>query len=257
MANKKIAQASEMIKNMKIYDVQGITVKISEDENGEDEIFIIPAPKDARLDTCDTEVNEHSKQKNKEEIKQDARMARYAAEAADIRENAIGFGQVMGRIMFLRALGCQVNIAYLEKQKFCIPYLIHVDGEVIYSADQKQAEEEERRIEELKEQANDDFEPEEDGQPEEMLNAEGTETERPRRLVLTCKYLSELCDIKEWYTKGSFEEYTKLMEIEKKKEVSLEDIAKAAYDIYMHSDEAKLEDITETLLQTMQVNYVD
>ena len=133
--------------------------------------------------------------------------------------------------------------------------MIHVDGEVIYSVDQEQAEE--RRIEELKEQVDDDFEPEETEQPEEIPDAEDTEMEQPRRLVLTCKHLSELCDVKGWYTQGTFEDYMKLLEIEKKKEVNLEDIARAAYDICMHSKNARLEDITEILLQTMQVKYVD
>lgn len=112
-------------------------------------------------------------------------------------------------------------------------------------------------LDDQKEQAEDGFVLTEEAE-ESQNNNNAVELEYvSRRLILHCEGLADLCKEKRWYTKGTADQYAKLLQIEDKENVTLKDAVEAAQDIHKHSSRGTLEEIMEAILCSLKAYYID
>lgn len=112
-------------------------------------------------------------------------------------------------------------------------------------------------LDDQKEQAEDGFVLTEEAE-ESQNNNNAVELEYvSRRLILRCEGLADLCKEKQWYTKGTADQYAKLLQIEDKENVTLKDAVEAAQDIHKHSSRGTLEEIMEAILCNLKAYYID
>nr|DAN92636.1 MAG TPA: hypothetical protein [Caudoviricetes sp.] len=112
-------------------------------------------------------------------------------------------------------------------------------------------------LDDQKEQAEDGFVLTEEAE-ESQNNNNAVELEYvSRRLILRCEGLADLCKEKQWYTKGTADQYAKLLQIEDKENVTLKDAVEAAQDIHKHSSRGTLEEIMEAILCRLKAYYID
>ncbi len=110
-------------------------------------------------------------------------------------------------------------------------------------------------LDDQKEQAEDEFMPTE-GAEEIQSNNSVTGLEfTPRRLNLRCEGLADLCKERQWYTRGTAEQYAKLLQIEDKENITLKDAVEVAQDIHKHSSRGTLEEIMEAVLRHLKAYY--
>lgn len=69
-----------------------------------------------------------------------------------------------------------------------------------------------------------------------MINIEDIKANCKERRVLYTSDLRELCIKNKWYTNGSNEDYNKLFDSIRKKEITSDMITDIAFDIFQHSD---------------------
>lgn len=112
-------------------------------------------------------------------------------------------------------------------------------------------------LDDQKEQAEDGFVLTEEAE-ESQNNNNAAELEYvSHRLILRCEGLADLCKEKQWYTKGTADQYAKLLRIEDKENVTLKDAVEAAQDIHKHSSRGTLEEIMEAILCSLKAYYID
>lgn len=112
-------------------------------------------------------------------------------------------------------------------------------------------------LDDQKEQAEDGFVLTEEAEESQNNNNEVELEYVPRRLILRCEGLVDLCKEKRWYTKGTADQYAKLLQIEDKENVTLKDAVEAAQDIHKHSSRGTLEEIMEAILCSLKAYYID
>lgn len=114
------------------------------------------------------------------------------------------------------------------------------------TAEEKEAAEE-QYIDELKEQVEDEFIPEEDQAPKYELND----------MCLQYRDLVELVLERGWYDKATTQQWNMFVPIAGcKHDVTLRDVAEHACNICNHSSNANLATVIETLLQNLEVKNV-
>lgn len=114
------------------------------------------------------------------------------------------------------------------------------------TAEEKEAAEE-QHIDELKEQVEDEFVPEEDQTPKYELND----------MCLQYRDLVGLVLEKGWYDKATPQQWNMFVPIAGcKHDVTLRDVAEHACNICNHSSNANLADVIENLLQNLEVKNV-
>lgn len=114
------------------------------------------------------------------------------------------------------------------------------------TAEEKEAAEE-QHIDELKEQVEDEFVPEEDQAPKYELND----------MCLQYRDLVGLVLERGWYDKATTQEWNMLVPIAGcKHDVTLRDVAEHACNICNHSSNANLADVIEALLQNLEVKNI-
>jgi len=117
-------------------------------------------------------------------------------------------------------------------------------------------------LDDQKEEAEDEFVPTEDAQAEQAeISQDNNSTVGlefvSRRLILRCEGLADLCKERQWYTKGTAEQYAKLLQIEDKENATLKDAVEAAQDIHEHSSRGTLEEIMEAVLRNLKAYYIE
>lgn len=112
-------------------------------------------------------------------------------------------------------------------------------------------------LDDQKEQAEDGFVLTEEAEESQNNNNEVELEYVSRRLILRCEGLADLCKEKQWYTKGTADQYAKLLQIEDKENVTLKDAVEAAQDIHKHSSRGTLEEIMEAILCSLKAYYID
>lgn len=114
-------------------------------------------------------------------------------------------------------------------------------------------------IDDLKGQTEEEFVPEEAEDQSTDLNEPETTTAQnlQMNMFLRCEGLGELCQSRNWYTKGNAEEYAKLLQIEDEEDVTLKDVMDITQNIYDHSTRGTLEEIMEAVLRTLKPYYVE
>ena len=256
---EKMERVNEIVENMHKYGAKGVDVEINIDAKTPDTKFsIIPnAPVKDRREFLGDTIAEQSKERTQRKIVETAKAAYEAAEAGDVYRNLVETAKTMGHAITLRELGYVVDTVQYTKDvgspldAMRVPCIIRVDGEEIYSlpTEKKTQEQREKEIDEIKEQCMEDFE---------LFEAEGELVEEFKgHLVLRCENLAQLCEERKWYTLGSAEQRAKMIsEIESRSDVTLADVARAAKNIYVHSSGDTLEEIFETLLQSLKAYRV-
>lgn len=112
-------------------------------------------------------------------------------------------------------------------------------------------------LDDQKEQAEDGFVLTEEAEESQNNNNEVELEYVSHRLILRCEGLADLCKEKQWYTKGTADQYAKLLRIEDKENVTLKDAVEAAQDIHKHSSRGTLEEIMEAILCSLKAYYID
>nr|DAH09689.1 MAG TPA: hypothetical protein [Caudoviricetes sp.] len=257
---EKMERVNEIVENMHKYGAKGVDVEINIDAKTPDTKFsVIPnAPIKDRRKYLGDGIAEQSRARIQYKIKDNAKRAYEAAEAGDVYRNIVETAEVMGHAISLRELGYAVDTVQYTKDvgsvwgTMRVPCIIRINGEEIYSLPTKEEtqEQREKEIEEIKEQCMEDFE---------LFEAEGADVveEFVGRLVLRCENLARLCEERRWYTLGSTEQRAKMIrKIESRTDVTLADVTRAAKNIYVHSSGDTLEEIFETLLQSLKAYRV-
>ena len=256
---EKMERVNEIVENMHKYGAKGVDVEINIDAKTPDTKFsIIPnAPVEDRREYLGDTIAEQSRERTQRKLVENAKRAYEAAETGDVYRNVVETAEAMGHVITLRELGYVVDTVQYTQDVgstwsfMRVPCIIRVDGEEIYSlsTEEETQEQREREIEEIKEQCMEDFE---------LFEAEGEPVEEFKgHLVLRCENLAQLCEERKWYTLGSTEQRAKMIsKIESRSDVALADVARAAKNIYVHSSGNTLEEIFETLLQSLKAYRV-